>query len=132
VQARLREVAEAVRPLSRLTEALLRDAARPVAVEEGNVVVLQFRYAAHMAKMQESSNRIAVEKALRRVFGVPCKLRCVLAESNGVPFDRPRAQTTQDDPIVAKAVRMWGGRVLSPSELEAVEALPAVPDPTEL
>lgn len=129
VEARWSDVADAVRPHSRTIETLLRQKfAEPVAVEDGNVVVLQFRFASHMTKLQGDADRIAVEKALRRVLGSPCKVRCILKEDLNAPFDRPRSQTAQDDPVVAKALRIWQAHILSPTEIAAVEALPAVTD----
>jgi hypothetical protein len=127
VLERWSRVTEGVRPHSRTIEVLLRDKfAQPVAVEEGNVIVLQFKFPAHFSKLKDVSNRIAVEKAFRRALGVSCKVRCILAESSGFPLDRPPGQTAQDDPLVAKALRIWRAHILTPSEIAAVEALPAV------
>ncbi|MGH2371687.1 MAG: hypothetical protein ACRDI2_26240, partial [Chloroflexota bacterium] len=127
VRARWPAVLEAVRHTNKPVEALLKDA-QPSHVEDGNVLVLEFRFAFHCTKVQEAANRITVEKALRRALGMPCKVRCVLKENAGLPFDRPRSQTIQDDPIVAKALRIWRAHLLTPGELAAVEALPTVPD----
>ncbi len=127
VRERWPAVLEAVRHANRSVEALLKDA-NPMQVEDGNVVVLEFRFAFHCNKILDPANRIAVEKALRRVLGAHCKVRCVLTENAGLPFDRPRSQTAQDDPVVAKALRIWRAHILSPAELAAVEALLAVAD----
>jgi hypothetical protein len=75
---------------------------------------------------------VAVEKALRRVLGVPARIKGVQAEGATLPFDRPRSQTAVDDPVVGKAMRIWRAHVLSPDELAEVESLPPLPDPSRL
>ena len=89
-------------------------------------------YDFHRKKILEAANRVAVEKALRRVLGVPARIKGVQAEGATLPFDRPRSQTAVDDPVVGKAMRIWRAHVLSPNELAEVEALPPVPDPSRL
>jgi hypothetical protein len=131
VEQRWPAVMEAVRQTSRSVEALLRGG-KPGAVEEPNVLVLEFRHEFHRKKILEAANRLVVEKALRRVFGFQVRVRCVEAEGATLPFDRPRSQTAGDDPVVAKALRIWRAHILTPGELAAVEALPSVPDLTSL
>jgi hypothetical protein len=127
VRERWPAVLEAVRHASRPVEALLKDA-EPVDVEAGNVVVLQFRFAFHCKTVNEPANLIAAQKALSRTLGVPCKVRCVLAEGSGLKAERARSQAGPDDPVVAKALRIWRAHILSPAELAEVEALPVAPD----
>jgi hypothetical protein len=107
-------------------EALLRDA-RPVGVEAGNVVVLSFRYSFHSGKVQEVSNQIAVEKALGRVLGAPCKVRCIVEESAEAKLDRARGAPVQNDPVVTKALRIFRAHIMSPSEIAAVESMQEMP-----
>jgi DNA polymerase-3 subunit gamma/tau len=126
VQERWTAVLRAVRQTSRPVEALLRDAT-PIGVEDGNVVVLQFRYAIHCNKVNEPANLIAAKRALSRTLGAECRLRCVAAETGGSRGDRPRSQAGMSDPVVVKAMRIWRAQVLSPAELAAVEAVPIVP-----
>ena len=115
---------EALRRANRPVEALLKDAT-PIAVDDGNVVVLQFRFAFHCNKVNEPANNIAARKALSRALGVECRVRCVLAEGSG---SRPsRGHAAADDPVVAKALRIWRAHILSPGELAAVEAVPLAP-----
>lgn len=123
VQERWTAVLRAVRQASRSVEALLRDAT-PIGVEEGNVVVLQFRYSIHCNKVNEPANLIAARRALSRTLGVECKLRCVTAEGGGPKGDRPRGQAGMSDPVVVKAMRIWRAQILTPAELAAVEAVP--------
>jgi hypothetical protein len=125
VQERWTAVLRAVRLASRSVEALLRDAT-PIGVEEGNVVVLQFRYSIHCNKVNEPANLIAAKRALSRTLGAECKLRCVTAEGGGPKGDRPRTQTGMSDPVVVKAMRIWRAQILTPAELAAVEAIPIV------
>ncbi len=112
--------------------ALLRDA-RPAGVVDGNTVVLEFRYAFHCSRVQEAPNQIAVRKALRRALGVECQLRCILAEGEARAERSGSAAAGsmggEDDPVVAKALRIWGGRVLSPSEVASLESMPTLPTP---
>ena len=129
MQARWAAVTEAVRQASKSVEALLKGGV-PSAVEAPNTLVLEFRHDFHRRKILEPANRLAVEKSLRRVFGVPLRLRCIQAEGSERPFDRPRSQGAGDDPVVAKALRIWRAHILSPNELAAVEAMPSVPDLT--
>ena len=76
--ARLPEVVEAVGRESLPVAALLRGGT-PVGVEPGNALVLEFPSDFHRTRLQEAPNRVAVEKALRRVLGTAVRLRCVPA-----------------------------------------------------
>jgi hypothetical protein len=129
VRQRWPAVVEAVRPHSKLLGTLLADPkgfATPVAVEDGNVIVIRFTFPGHHRKMADVANRIAVEKAIRRVLAVDCKIKCVLENPSEAPGERSRPVTGQDDPVVAKARRMLDARMLTESELAAVQALPVL------
>ena len=67
-----------LRPRNLSLEALLRSC-KPVAVENGNRIVLQFDYDFHRGKVEESRNRPDVEQAFSTVFGQPIEIRCVLS-----------------------------------------------------
>ena len=129
VHRRWQTVQAGIRQHSKSMEALFRDAqfVKPVAVEGDNVVVLQFRFAAHLNKVLDVSNQIAVQKALSRAIGVPCKVRCVVADGAESRLERTRLPAGLDDPVVMKAVRIWGAQVLQPEDEAAVAALPEVP-----
>jgi hypothetical protein len=89
-------------------------------------VVIQFPYAFHANRIQEVSNKIAVGKALSHVLGVQSTVRSVVAATGEAASDRPRAAAGQDDPVVAKALRIWRAHVMTPSEIAAVEARPEI------
>lgn len=116
-------VLKLVRNATHTVEALLRDAT-PIDVEDGNVVVLQFRYAFHRARVEDGPNQIAVNKALSRTLGVQCRVRCVVADAAGSKLGQQRTAAPQEDRVVAKALRIWRAHILTPPELAAVEALP--------
>lgn len=127
VQQQWPAVLEGVRQSSRTLETLLRDLATLVSVDDGNVVVLQFRYAVHCGKVSEGPNLIVVQKALSRALGLPCKVRCVVAEGALGKSERARAPASQDDPIVSKALKIWRAHILTPAEVRDLEALPDFP-----
>lgn len=129
VQRRWPAFLQIVKAHSRMIEALLRDDrfAKPIDVVDGNVVVLQFRLQVHYNKVQDVSNQIAVQKALGKALGVTCKVRCVLAEEGDLGAERSQTPALNDDPVVVKAQRIWGAKVLSPEDVAAIDRLPEVP-----
>jgi DNA polymerase-3 subunit gamma/tau len=115
----------------RSLEALLRGG-RPVAVEDGNVVVVQFKHRFHRDKVQDISNRIAVEKALGRVLGTACKVRCVVEDGGEPKLNGTRSQSMSNDPVVVKALRIWRAHILTPEQVAEVDAMPVVSAATVL
>jgi hypothetical protein len=132
VRERWQAVAEAVRPHSRGLWTLLADKqgfAVPVDVTEDNQIVIHFKYQNHMSKLEDTPNRIAVERALRRVLGVDATISCVLVPRQTDGGLAQGSMASQNDPLVLKAQRMLGGRLLTRAEVAALESLPEMPLP---
>ncbi len=99
-----------VRRDSRSLEAILRDA-RPVRVE-GTVLTLEFDYAFHRQRADETENRIILERALRRAVGTELQVRTALSGSAQPQARRTRYTSPTSDPFVLKASRILGARIL--------------------
>mgnify|MGYP005850222447 CR=1 FL=1 len=104
------QVLALVRRDSRSLEAILRDA-RPVRFE-GGVLTLEFDYAFHRQRADETENRIILERALRRAVGAELQVRTILAGSAQPSSRRTRYTSPASDPFVLKAARILGARVV--------------------
>lgn len=99
-----------VRRDSRSLEAILRDA-RPVRVE-GGVLTLEFDYAFHRQRADDTENRIILERAVRRAVGAELQVRTALSGSAQPQARRTRYTSPTSDPFVLKATRILGARIL--------------------
>ncbi len=130
VTGRWNDMLRLLRSVNHSLEALMRSG-RPVSVE-GGALLIGFAYPFHRDKVDEETNRRAVEDALTQLLGRPVRVRCVLlAGSGGKPSARPtpaRAPTPQprtsppasssppspppsDDGLVQAAVEKLGARI---------------------
>jgi len=118
------QVLSEVRAHNRSVEALLRSC-KPVSTEE-EVVILGFPYAFHKEKVQEARAKSLVERAISRVMGRTCRVRCVLISQEdwkalgmrwkralAAPSKRTRPSAPMDDPLIRAAVSRFGARVVS-------------------
>ena len=80
IQTRWGEFLNTLRPRNLSLEALMRSC-RPVAVEDGNTVIIGFDYDFHRGKVMEPRNRRDVEEALSTTFGYPMEIRSILRGS---------------------------------------------------
>ncbi|MFQ5594892.1 MAG: DNA polymerase III subunit gamma/tau [Anaerolineae bacterium] len=109
------ELLTAIRPHSRMVEALLKDC-RPIAVE-GDVVTLAFFYPFHRQRVEEPKNKSLVTAMLERVLGVRVRVQCVMidkgAAAQEVQKRRPkdRYQQAAEDPVIQAAVEKFGARI---------------------
>jgi len=79
LQSRWLEVLNALRPRSLSLEALSRGTT-PVAVEDGNVIVLQFAHEFYRSKITEPQHKKMLEGAISEVLGQSIEVRCILEE----------------------------------------------------
>jgi DNA polymerase-3 subunit gamma/tau len=99
---------------NRSLQALLRGG-RPVAVQNAEVV-LNFQYEFHKGKIEEPSNRTAVEQALGKALGQPATIRCVMGEEAGAPASRAaqagEREQTLAEPKVRAALNIFNAKVV--------------------
>ena len=113
VQRNWAEVLAAIRPHSRMVEALLKDC-RPVRVQ-GDVVTLGFFYPFHRQRIEEPKHRTLVEQMLQRVLGARVRVECTMIEkTEEVQKRRPKDKYRQavEDPVIQAAVEKFGARVV--------------------
>jgi DNA polymerase-3 subunit gamma/tau len=98
------ELLRVIRQRNLSLEALLRSG-KPLGVE-GNAVLISFAHQFHKGKVEEETNRRAVEEVLEQFLGQPVRMRCVLAraESKSPP-------SSPEDRLVQAAVEQLGARV---------------------
>jgi DNA polymerase-3 subunit gamma/tau len=106
-------VLQAVRPVSRSVEAILRDC-QPVRAE-GEVIVLGFSYDFHKKRMENSEHKPFIEQTLSELLGKPCVVQFELVnkrepDSQPAPPVKPKIL---DDPLVQEAVGHLGAQVVS-------------------
>ena len=113
VQRNWTELLAAIRPHSRMVEALLKDC-RPVRVRE-DVVTLGFFYPFHRQRIEEPKHRALVEQMLQRVLGVRVRVECTMIEkTEEVEKRRPKDKYRRavEDPVIQAAVEKFGARVV--------------------
>lgn len=116
VQRNWAELLAAIRPHSRMVEALLKDC-RPVGVQE-DAVTLGFFYPFHKQRIEEPKHRALVEKMLQRVLGVRVRVECTMIDkesvAEGIQKRRPKDKYRQavEDPVIQAAVEKFGARVV--------------------
>jgi len=83
----------------------------PLQVDGGHLVIgLRTGYNFHVENLHRPENRAVVEGALERVLQHRLRLRCtVLDGTTELPPAQPAAET---DPVVAKALQLFGGQVV--------------------
>lgn len=126
IRANWDELLTAVRPHSRMVEALLKDC-KPLSLDS-NVVTLGFFYPFHRKRVEEPKNKSLVTSMLKRVMGVQLEVRCVMFDKDTaveeVQKRRPKDKYQQaaEDPVIQAAVEKYGARIAgfehNPSVLE--------------
>lgn len=114
VQASWQRILDRLKASSLKVQALLK-AGRPVAVEDGNTLVLEFQFDFHKKNIEEPSNRELVESTLQKVLGGTWKIQCVLSseQSDLNPTDtRTEREKLSSDPRVRAAVQIFNGRIV--------------------
>jgi len=114
VQANWQRILDRLRASSLKVQALLK-AGRPVAVEDGNTLVIEFQFDFHKKSIEEPSNRELVESTLQKVLGGTWKIQCILSseQSDLNPTDtRTEREKLSSDPRVRAAVQIFNGRIV--------------------
>ncbi|ACZ42293.1 DNA polymerase III, subunits gamma and tau [Thermobaculum terrenum ATCC BAA-798] len=114
VQANWQRILDRLKASSLKVQALLK-AGRPVAVEDGNTLVIEFQFDFHKKSIEEPSNRELVESTLQKVLGGTWKIQCILSsEQSGLnPTDtRTEREKLSSDPRVRAAVQIFNGRII--------------------
>lgn len=102
-------ILEAIKRKKMFCHALLIDAGL-LKVENGTVLVgLRPGYTFHAEHLQEEENRTLVEEAIAQVVGRPLRFQCLITDLPPIS-EGTISQTT--DPLVSKAVEMFGGRII--------------------
>lgn len=109
------ELLTAIRPHSRMVEALLKDC-KPIAVE-GDVVTLGFFYPFHQQRVEEPKSKALVTTMLERVLGSRVRVKCVMIDKSAAAQEvqkrRPKDKYQQatEDPVIQAAVEKFGARI---------------------
>lgn len=117
VRRRWNEVVDTCGSMSRMVQAILHSG-RPIAGEEG-VIVLGFPYKFHREQIEDQKNRVIVEDAIARVFGLRVRVRCAEASREILAATDP-LQAAMEDPLVKAALAM-GARVRRVTEESSEE-----------
>jgi DNA polymerase-3 subunit gamma/tau len=126
VRASWDELLTAIRPHSRMVEALLKDC-KPISVD-GDTLTLGFFYAFHKQRVEEPENKSLITAMLKRVLGTSLRMRCVMIDKDTavqeVQKRRPKDKYQQaaEDPVIRAAVEQFGAQIAgiesAPSALE--------------
>lgn len=82
----------------------------PLQVEGGQLVIgLRTGYNFHVENLHRPENRAVVEDAVERVLRHRLRLRCTVLEGT---TELPPAQPAETDPVVVKALQLFGGQVV--------------------
>ncbi|MDQ7842797.1 MAG: DNA polymerase III subunit gamma/tau [Armatimonadota bacterium] len=85
----------------------------PLAVEDDHLVIgLRQGYNFHRDNLHRPENRSVVEGAVERVLRHHLRLRCTVLDDAAPPAPTGPAITVQSDPLVARAVELFGGHVV--------------------
>ncbi len=87
VERQWNDLLRLLRPINHSLEALMRSG-KPVKVEGGSLLI-GFAYPFHRDKVDEETNRRAVEDALEKLLGQPVRVRCVLMAGSARPATHP-------------------------------------------
>lgn len=115
VKANWDELLTAIRPHSRMVEALLKDC-EPITVD-GDVVTLGFFYPFHRERVEQPENKSLVTAMLGRVLDAEVQLRCVMVDKSTAAQEvekrRPKDKYQQaaEDPVIQAAVEKFGARI---------------------
>lgn len=115
IRANWDELLTAIRPHSRMVEALLKDC-MPIAVND-DVVTLGFFYPFHRQRVEEPKNKSLVTATLERVLGTRVQVRCVMVDKNTaieeVQKRRPKDKYQQaaEDPVIQAVVEKFGAQI---------------------
>jgi DNA polymerase-3 subunit gamma/tau len=84
----------------------------PLGIDGDHLVIgLRSGYNFHLDNLHRPENRTVVEGALERVLQRRLRLRCTLLDGDA-PQPAGPAVTAQTDPVVAKAMQLFGGEVV--------------------
>jgi len=85
----------------------------PLGIEGDYLVVgLRAGYNFHLDHLHRPENRSVVEGAIARVLRQHLRLRCTILDGEAEPQAAGPAVTAQTDPVVAKAMQLFGGEVV--------------------
>lgn len=85
----------------------------PLGVEEGHLVIgLRAGYNFHLDNLHRPENRAVVEGAIERVLQQRLRLRCRMLDGDAEAHATGPAVTAQTDPVVARAMQLFGGEVV--------------------
>ena len=107
-------VLQAIRPRSRVVEALLKSC-EPASVQ-GNTITVGFYHGFHKDRMNEDKNRLVVEEALAEVAGQPYLVKFVLYHGNRQEREQQatadRREELLQNPVVREAIEQFGAQVV--------------------
>ena len=107
-------VLQAIRPRSRVVEALLKSC-EPVSVQ-GDTVTVGFYHGFHKDRMNEDKNRLVVEEALAEVAGERYLVKFVLYSGNRPEREQQatadRREELLQNPVVREAIKEFGAQVV--------------------
>lgn len=85
----------------------------PLQVDGATLLIgLRSGYNFHIERLQQPENRVVVEGALERVLHRPLRLQCTIHDAAVEPAPSPASPSAPPDPLVAKAVQLFGGQVV--------------------
>ena len=85
----------------------------PLGVEGDHLVIgLRSGYNFHLDNLHRPENRTVVEDAIERVLQQHLRLRCTMLAGDAEPHMSGQAVTAQTDPVVAKAMQLFGAEVV--------------------
>ncbi|MDR5693711.1 MAG: DNA polymerase III subunit gamma/tau [Armatimonadota bacterium] len=103
-------ILDAIKRKKMFCHALLIDA-ELLKVENGTLLVgLRPGYNFHLEHLQTEENRTIVEEAIAQVVGTPLRLHCLITDLPPAP--KAHAGSPDPDPLVSKAIAMFGGRIV--------------------
>ena len=85
----------------------------PLGVEGDHLVIgLRSGYNFHLDNLHRPENRTVIEGAIERVLQQHLRLRCTMLDGDDEPHMSGQAVTAQTDPVVAKAMQLFGAEVV--------------------
>ena len=85
----------------------------PLGVEGDHLVIgLRSGYNFHLDNLHRPENRTVIEGAIERVLQQHLGLRCTMLDGDDEPHMSGQAVTAQTDPVVAKAMQLFGAEVV--------------------
>jgi DNA polymerase III gamma/tau subunit len=75
---------------------------------DGKDLKLMFLYQFHKERIEDLKNKLILEKAVAKVYGMPLKVKCVLKKG-----EKKRKEEEKKPDIVAKSIEIFGGEIIN-------------------